>query len=403
MRGNIAPDGTPIQQSMTQDPADYRDQNLNILMLGVVLEVYPSDDEDGNSTSRQTLERRGHTHECTVLVLQDGSSTYMHLPNVVITPDAPSGIDDYSERLPRGSTGLTTGGEMNSSMHQINPYDLDGDWCVVGFIGGQIDRPFIVRWWPHARNILDPATSGRGNPDSSGAGRALDQQGRYFRRINGVETVITSTGDIYISTTFAGGQVQLGQDPVKGRFSRSEVDEGGDVRIYMKPSRSLEWTWDPQPDGVGVQDSAEPELPQTNPASNVTTTGTKDNTYIVVDQERCRIQVPTNFEVISKDKVLVEASNSVSVESKTGTVEITAATMLDLIAQAITLGENGTDALVKGTTLNSAWQAVSLTLSAVPAAADPVSVITLANANKAAILGMIAALASALSTTSKTL
>ncbi len=314
-RETISADGTPIQQAMTQDPEDYLAQRVYQMMLGVVMEVYPSDDEDGNSTAIRTLERRGHTHECTVLVVLDGTATYLRLPNVVITPDARAGVDDYHEFLPRGSSCLTTGEELNAALHQINPYDLDGDWCVVGFIGGQIDRPFIVRWWPHARNTFDPATSGRGNPDSNGAGRALEQQGRYFSRINGVETVITSLGDIIISTTFAGGAIQPGEDPVQGRFSRSEQDEGGDVKIYMKPSRSVEWTWDPQPEGVGAQDSAEPELPQTNPATNVTTDGMKSATYIVVDEERWRVQVPTSFEVVSSDQVVIEGTNVVELES----------------------------------------------------------------------------------------
>lgn len=471
-RGNVSADGTPVQQSMTQDPHDYRAQNLDRLMLGVVLSVYPADDEDGNRTAIQTLERRGHTHECTVLILNDGTSTYMQLPNVVITPNAPSGIDDYEERLPRGSSCLTTGEELNSSMHQINPYDLDGDWCVVGYIGGQIDRPFVIRWWPHARNTFDPATSGRGSPDADGVGRALTQvgddldrpQGRYLRRINGVETVITSSGDIILSTTFAGGQIQPGGDPTRGRFSRTEVDNGGDVRIYMKPSSTIEWTWDPQPDGVGVLDSAEPELPQPNPAGGVRA-GDKNSTYMTVNQERWRAQVPTEFEVFSKDAVYLSADNTmelltdnlsasgetaVAIESTAGTVEMTAATMLDLTAAimnltatgaltlsaggglvlggssvsvgpaaaggvpagpgaivaeagSITLGEGGTDALIKGTELSTAWTATSAVLAAVPNASDLASAIALANANKVAILDMITALSAALSATSKTL
>jgi hypothetical protein len=94
------------------------------------------------------------------------------------------------------------------------------------------------------------------------------------------------------------------------------VVEGGDIKIYMKPSRTFEWTWDPQPDGIGVLDSAEPELPQTNPPlGNVTTTGTKAKTYISITDERWRIQVPTTFAVISKDRVVIEGTNVVELES----------------------------------------------------------------------------------------
>jgi hypothetical protein len=333
---------------------------------------------------------------------------------------------------------LTTGEELNAAMHQINPYDLDGDWCVVGFIGGQLDRPFILRWWPHARNNLDPATSGRGNPDASGVGRALEQAGRYFRRINGVETVVTSKGDIIVSTTFAGGEIQPGEAPVRGRFSRSEVDEGGDVRIYMKPSRTVEWTWDPQVDGIGAEDSAEPELPQPNPAIRaVTTTGIKEKTFITINENSWRIWVPVSFEVTSSDTIRLSGQTSVTLESTAGSVAINAVTMLDLVSQGtisltaagaltvggssvsigpssggaapagpglivgdpsgITLGEGGVDALVKGTTTAAAWGLVILP----PEPTDLATALTAIKANTLAIQTMISGLA--LSATSKTL
>lgn len=390
-RQNVGPDGTPIQQAMTQDPFDYRAQNMSMLMLGVVLDVYPSDDEDGNSTSWRTIERRGHTHEATVLILNDGTSAYLKLNHVVIPPCAPSGVDDYMEILPRPSSALLTGEEMNASLHQIDPYDLDGDWCVVGFIGGQIDHPFIISWWPHARNTFDPATSGRGNPDSNGEGRALEQQGRYFRRVNGVETVVTSLGDIIVSTTYAGGEIQPGEDPVNGRFSRSEVDDGGDIRIYVKPSRTVEWTWDPQPDGVGCLDSEEPELPQTNPPEGGSSTdGSKEKTYININEERWRIQVPSSFEVISQDTVTIEAESTVDISGDE--VNATGETEVTLEAPAIKIGEGAADAIVKGTTLNNAW--TPLTVTGVPAGTDAAIITDLI----AAVNGMIGALGSALST-----
>lgn len=388
-RQNVNADGTPIQQSMTQDPFDYQAQNLNTLMLGVVLDVYPSDDEDGNSTSWRTLERRGHTHECTVLIIRDGTSAYLKLSNVVIPPYAPSGVDDYAEILPRGSSALLTGEELNAALHQIDPYDLDGDWCVVGFIGGQIDNPFIISWWPHARNTFDPATSGRGNPNTDGEGRALEQAGRYFRRINGVETVVSSRGDIIVSTTYAGSGIQPGEDPVNGRFARSAVDEGGDIRIYMKPSRTVEWTWDPQPDGVGCLDSREPELPQTNPQQRgALTSGDKEKTYININEERWRIQVPSSFEVISEDTASIEANNTVDISASD--VTATGESSVVLEAPSIKLGENATDALIKGTTLNNAWTA--LTVAGAPAGTDALIITDLI----VAVNGMIAALAASL-------
>jgi hypothetical protein len=412
MRDNVAFDQTPIQQSMTLDSTDYAGvTRLDRLMLGVVLEVYPSDQEEGNRSSRQTLERRGHTHECTVLIVNDGTSTYLTLPHVIITPNSSSGLDNYEEQLPRGSSKVITGVEKNSSLHQIDPYDLDGDWCVVGFLGGQLDSPFILRWWPHARNTFDPATSGEGNATTSG-GRALEQAGRYFRRINGVETVVTSIGDVVVSTTFTGGEIQPGQDSVRGRFARTETERGGNVRIYMKPASTLEWTWNPQEDGIGPIDEVIDELPQPNPPQgNRAASDTRSNTYIQVTDISWEIQVPTSARVVSQDTVTISAVNttsisgdtSVSIASENGSIELDATTMIDLIAPAITFGEDGVDFLVKGTSLNVAWQAVLTALNIPPDATDPATTQVLANANRTAIRAMISALTAALSTTTKTL
>lgn len=455
-------DGTPIQQAMTQDPDEYRDiYHLTRMMLGVIIEVYPSDNEDGNRTSIQTNDRLGFTHECDVLVVDDGQSSNLFLSNVVITPDAVSGLDDYYERLPRGSSKLVTGDDFDAALHQIDPYELDGDWCVVGFIGGRLDQPFVVRWWPHAANRLDPATSGTGAPDSGGNPKALEQERRYFRRINGVETTVTSKGDIILSTTFAGSKLNPGADPRRGRLPRTETDGGGSIRLYMKPKSTMEWVWDDQVDFVGALDAREDETPQENPprGSRVAPSDS-ERTYIVADAERVRVEVPTSFKVFSEEDVSINAKNEtnitgdnkVRIESSLGTIELDGKTVVDLVSQAImnltaegaitvsaggaltlggssvsigpaasgespsgpgaitgdetegiTLGEGGEDFLVKGTSLNSAWQPISTTLTAVPDASDPSSVITLANANKTAILGIISALTSALSEKTKTI
>jgi hypothetical protein len=37
--------GSPVQQSLTMRPEDYVGLNISRLMLGVVLDVYPADDE----------------------------------------------------------------------------------------------------------------------------------------------------------------------------------------------------------------------------------------------------------------------------------------------------------------------------------------------------------------------
>lgn len=67
-------------------------------------------------------------------------------------------------------------------------------------------------------------------------------------------------------------------------------------------------------------------------------------------------------------------------------------------APLIHLGVNATQFMFLGTAIVAALTGVNATLAAVPNATDPVTVITLANANKAAILAIIAAFSAGLST-----
>lgn len=305
-RATHTQDGTPIQQSLTIEPQDYAPMNVSRLMLGVVLAVYPADTIE-NRAAQQREDRRGITHECDVLILNDGTSAYMTLRNVVITPDSASGLDDYEEKLPRASSCLTTGEEFNSQLQQIDPGDLDGDWCVVGFVGGLFDSPFILRYWPNPRNVFDPASSGVGLE-----GDTLEQSGRYFRRTNGVEHVITSKGDIILSTTYASSALAPGEDPELGRFARQlDDDVGGAVRVYIKPSQSVELSFNEQEDGIGVLDAHEPELPQTNPPQQTPqASGEVPNTYILINKERVESRVPIDHVFYSEERFVVTSETS---------------------------------------------------------------------------------------------
>lgn len=311
-RPTTSADGTVLNGSLIEDPEDYRDMRFNKLILGVILYVYPSDRPETRS-SQQTSDRHGHTHECTVQVVNDGSSAYMVLENVIITPDAPSGLDDYVEKLPRGSKAHMGGSLVDSSLREIDPYDLDGDWCIVGFLGGRIEAPFIVRWWPHARNTFDTATSGLGNDET-----ALVQDRRYFRRTNGVETVVTGKGNIVVSTTLANTTISPGGKPKLGRFARTESpEEGGSIRINIKPTQYFELTWNPQEDGIGTVDDTDPELPQTNPPdSDPMANGNRPESYVYADRDQVDFYIPATFTVVTGDSATIKAENLIELESK---------------------------------------------------------------------------------------
>lgn len=296
-------DKTTIQQSVTFDSRDYADMNVTKPMLGIILDILPAD-RDTNRTADQSSERRGFIHECTVLVIDDSTPAYMVLEHVLVTPDSPSGIDDFEERLPRPTSQLVTGQDYDATLAGIDPHDLDGDRCVIGFLGGKIDAPFILRWWPHSRNSLDVATSGGGiNGDT------LQQLRRYFRRINGVETVITPEGNIIVSTTLANSTMKPSEAPQEGRIAReTDSETGGSVRVNIKPSQSMELSWSPAEEGVGIQDAPEPSLPQTNPpTSEATSSGEHENTYIFIDIDQIDIIVPATALIKADEKITFQS------------------------------------------------------------------------------------------------
>lgn len=344
-RGITMPDGTTLQSSVTMDMSDYPDQRMNALFLGVILDVIPSD-ADKNRSGFQTTDRRGYRHECTVLVTDDGQHGYMLLENVAITPDAPIGLDDYAEKLPKGSSALFDGEEFDSNLKQIDPYDLDGDWCVVGFLGGRIDSPFVVRWWPNARNPFDPATSGVAGDETS-----LVQLGRYFRRINGVETVINPRGDIIVSTTYCGAALNPGGEQTFGRFPRNENPEvGGSIRLYVKPTQTFEIDFNPQQDGIGALDAPDANLPQTNPPQTdpepEETGELPAESFIYLDREVLDVYVPVTASIVSQDNILLKAVNYISIatDGDADYIDLTSNTKITLESTKIYLGQAAEDA-----------------------------------------------------------
>lgn len=316
-RSNIGYAGEPIQQSMTSDPGDRMGRNEVRMKLGVVLAVYTAD-SIYNKSAQQTPDFRGCRHECSVQIIEDGTNNYSRLDNVIITPNVASGIDNYEEALPRGSSqSVNVTSVFDPSLMTMDPYDLDGDFCVVGFLGGENAYPFILRWWPNPRNFFDPQTTGPSSANVNSQGFVLDQSNRYFRRINGVEMTITKVGDLYLDMSTAGGTPVFGVPPQKGRLVRPLLPTGGNIRSVFKPTSSLELDWNTPQDGEGFGSTPDPQLVQTNPATtpngNTFTPTQKVSTFVQADASNFMIQVPVEFNVKSKSIIELDASSTINI------------------------------------------------------------------------------------------
>ncbi len=335
----LKPDRTPIQQGMVVDPADYNNFNMTRPMLGIVLDVHLADDSSTNRIAAQFSDERGFMHVASVLILDDGGPANFIPPDVVVTPDSRTGVDDYSENLPKGSTCLITGDELNDGLNNINPHSLDGDMCVVMFMGGRLDSGFISRWWPHTANTFDPATSGEGNKDISGEGTSLAQSGRSFTRINGVEYVVTNEGNVYLSTSLGGTKVIPGRASSIGRFARTRLAKGGNIRVNVKPTALMEIDFNFQEDGIGSGNSHDASLPQTNPPGStpfsVLHNGSLalDGTYMRFEEKKVDIEVPEDLRLKSNNRASLEAENALSLKSN-GITSIDSESVISLETRA---------------------------------------------------------------------
>lgn len=299
----INKDGTPLQRGMLRDSTHYSTSRMAFPKRAIILEVKCAD-HPNNRSNIDKEDSRGFLAEARVWLVDDCAV----MEHVTIPPTSASGLDNFEELLPRGSTNSVKGVEVDENISNVDPNDLDGDWCIIQFIDGNIQNPYISSYWPNPRNTYDPSTSGYGNQvEGTGRGTALNQSGRYFRRINGVETTISKEGNIVIDTGLAGSKISPGAVSNDGRFPRSTYSSGGSILTYIKPSQSLEVTWADQPDGIGVDSLFDPSLPQRNPAVPPPKGRQSDNTSIRVTSSNIRIKAPLSFEVRTKSSALIEA------------------------------------------------------------------------------------------------
>lgn len=308
--------GEVHQGSLRSTAAAKKSFNIDKSMLGVVLRVYPAD-MSRNLMSQYFGDRHSFVAVCEVLVMNDGSGSHMRLPNVMIPASNPGGLDNFSESLPRGSSKYINGEDFDVTNQQNDTHDLDGDWCVINFIGGNIQTPFVTNWWPHPRNTFDPQTSGEGHPNSKGEGQALQQckngRGRSFRRINGVETVVSERGDIFLSTHYSNSDITPNAEgkPERGRFSRSvDPNNGGGIRVNVKTSQAMELNWAVQEDGIGLNSTHDPSLPQTNPQqTRPYSARSKESLFIKFQNKSAIFETPSLFFVDSSNQIRLNSGS----------------------------------------------------------------------------------------------
>lgn len=235
-------------------------------MEGIILEVKTSDDPD-NLTSTIEADKRGHRHECTVLVIEADGEPNLLLENVVIPPSRHSGIDDYEEDLPKGVKSHLDKKALTENWKHLDISRLDGEHCIISFVGDNIDKPYISNWWPHPANKYDPATSGKACLVQ--ADPQKEQNTRSITRTNGVVTMISKDGDIYVNTNEAASILEISP-----KYKRLLKDVGGSVQLDVKKTQQLEINWNVPVEGLKAgsnssKQTREPELPHADHAEAI--------------------------------------------------------------------------------------------------------------------------------------
>lgn len=321
----VSPYREPVQQSLTVDTADYTVSYHHFRpVLGIILAVYPADDPNNPSALGQS-DQRGFCAMAKVLVIQSGSSSMQILDNVVITPDRPMGMDNYVESLPTPTTALIDGTPFNEQLFEVDPMMLNGDRCIVSWLTGAADMPFVLRWWPHQRNTTDPQTSGRGNPGNNGEGTTLNQRGRVYSRVNGVEQTVTPRGDILINTNLANSTVAPQEGVVEGRVARAQREGGGSIKAWIRPSQSFELDWNRPVPGYGANDSIDPSLPQRNTPVGRAGIPSRTSAYLRMTQDNFYLKVPKIANVEVGEELLITSGGTATVDAESTITLSTAA------------------------------------------------------------------------------
>lgn len=243
-------DGTTVQSlhNINEHDTDH-ERRATAPVLGVILNVYLSDNRL-NRSAAPSPSQRGSRCECEVMVVNDGLDNTWFIPNAVLLQHGATGIDNFHEEIPRASTAITDGSQYRGNMANIDFEKLDGDWCIVQFLGGDINQPIITHWFPHPGNISDSATGGF-------ADQTLVQAPRLFKRFAGTKLTITPQGSVYLDTNESNSILDFGS----GNLTRLADARGGDVYINVKNDSTFEINLNP----VVPTPIEEPSLPQKNP------------------------------------------------------------------------------------------------------------------------------------------
>lgn len=205
--------------------------------LGIVLSVHYADESDNLLYTMlqgdDTQAKQASHVEATVLIIYGAVTMYIQLDHVAILQGkcgyrGPSAGEpaDWSEDIPTGCTDSEL--EEFYAKGLVNGVEgLSGDWVVVDFIGGVLQTPVIINWFPNPKNKKDAATKEVGR--------------RFLLRRNNSEIQINKNGDLHI-THRVGQYIQMRGETITIKHRSGQIfhmDEAGDIRLQDKNGNQI--------------------------------------------------------------------------------------------------------------------------------------------------------------------
>ncbi len=210
--------------------------------LGIVLEVYDRSGRGALGAGAAAITREVDGFTAQVLIVDDGRRTpYQVLEGVVVCAGTPLGAMSASRVRPNPTSQRVLSVAQRAELQQSGrlpedlPIDaLDGDWCVVSYLGGNEQRPYVSAFWP-APCRVQPGSSAPAPSDEVGI--ALEA------RHAGLAIQIDARGSLALSTEQSG-------TPATSATMEDETDAagpaapsvGGDLDLALKPGRQIRIT-----------------------------------------------------------------------------------------------------------------------------------------------------------------
>ena len=210
--------------------------------LGVILAIHDGAGAGLLGAGASAAPRNVDGYLAQVLIVDDGRrAPYQVLDGVVVCSGAPLGAASATRVRPNPTSQRVLPPEQRTELLQSGrlPQDLpidalDGDWCVVQYLGGNEQRPYVSAFWPAPLRVASAAIPPAPRDD---LGTVLEA------RHAGLSLRIDARGSLSLSTEEAGahaGESALADEADAAGPAAPSV--GGDVHVAIKPGRRIRIT-----------------------------------------------------------------------------------------------------------------------------------------------------------------